>query len=64
MRGNLLAELPLADSPEGAVFSATEDRRRLPPFGDWYLTTAIHGATDDAGITGLLQMIEESSVAP
>jgi rhamnogalacturonan endolyase len=39
----LLTELPLQNAPEGAIFSAAEEPRRLSPFGDWSLVTWLHG---------------------
>jgi len=38
-----LTELRLNDAPEGGVFSASEPRRWLSPFGDWGLVTWLHG---------------------
>lgn len=38
----LLVELPLENAPEGGVFSAADEPRRLPPFGDWNLVTWLH----------------------
>ena len=51
----LLVELPLGSAPLGVPFSAADDRRRLPPFGDWRLATWLDGVTwqwnvmDEAG---------------
>jgi len=39
----LLTQLPIESAPEGAVFSAAEQPRRLSPFGDWSLATWLHG---------------------
>lgn len=40
---NLLTELPLQDAPDGVIFSAAEETRKLSPWGDWILTTWRHG---------------------
>lgn len=47
----VLASLPLDCAPEGAVFSAAENPRRLSPFGDWRLVTFLHGVCEEWRVT-------------
>jgi len=40
---SVVLELPIEGAPVGGLYSAADNPRRLPPFGEWGLATWLHG---------------------
>lgn len=61
----ILAELPLDRAPEGVIFSAAENPRKLSRFGDWNLVTFLHGVCEEWHVTrdGDRKVLEHPTVA-